>query len=254
MGLDVNYAQLNAKLLKERSRPGCLLINEVYGRTIQGEGPTLGHPCVFLRLATCNQHCSWCDTPFTWKWDEWDSTDEAHVMSYAEVKQRLVDNGLHDTGRVVISGGEPMLQWRQLCEMFEAHAVFSQTAIEIETAGTIAPRDFTHVYARFNVSPKLENSGNPKQQRYRPKALRAFAEFEDAIFKFVVAAPEDFAEIDEIVAECEIPRGAVYVMPEGVNATDVQEHARMVAEEVISRGWRLTTRLQVELWGNKRGV
>lgn len=32
----------------------------VFGPTFQGEGPTLGHPCIFVRLHHCNLHCNFC--------------------------------------------------------------------------------------------------------------------------------------------------------------------------------------------------
>lgn len=35
-------------------------VNEIYGPVIQGEGPSAGLPTMFLRLATCNLHCSFC--------------------------------------------------------------------------------------------------------------------------------------------------------------------------------------------------
>src|SRR5207253_3126173 len=106
--------------------------------------------------------------------------------------------------------------WRQLTEMFDAYnyGPMEGVAVEIETAGTIAPRgdsdweQFGPVY--FNVSPKLKNSGNPKQQRYRPKALVALRD-QEAIFKFVVTGPDDLVEIDEIVAECDIQPDRVYL-------------------------------------------
>ena len=38
--------------------------------TLQGEGASLGFPAVFLRLSLCNLHCHWCDTPYTWNWEQ----------------------------------------------------------------------------------------------------------------------------------------------------------------------------------------
>src|SRR5262249_10950340 len=131
---------------------------------------SLGRPCTFLRLAVCNQHCSWCDTPFTWKWTEYDTVAEVHAMSYLDVATELQRHGALRTKLVVISGGEPMMQQRQLWEMMADlyHEFWHATDVEIETAGTIAP----HVedgwnewhparWVQYNVSPKLENSGNP---------------------------------------------------------------------------------------------
>ncbi len=37
-------------------------IAEIF-RSLQGEGKNQGKPCLFIRLAGCNLHCTWCDTP-----------------------------------------------------------------------------------------------------------------------------------------------------------------------------------------------
>jgi 7-carboxy-7-deazaguanine synthase len=43
--------------MKERIR-----ISEIFGPTIQGEGPLIGRPTVFVRTGGCDYRCSWCDT------------------------------------------------------------------------------------------------------------------------------------------------------------------------------------------------
>ncbi|HHK7228110.1 TPA: hypothetical protein ACQXLV_002143, partial [Streptococcus pneumoniae] len=42
-----------------------LPVSEVFGPTIQGEGPHAGRTCHFIRLGGCNLSCSWCDTPYS---------------------------------------------------------------------------------------------------------------------------------------------------------------------------------------------
>jgi len=37
-------------------------ISEIFGPTIQGEGPLIGTPTVFVRTAGCDYRCTWCDT------------------------------------------------------------------------------------------------------------------------------------------------------------------------------------------------
>ena len=38
--------------------------------SLQGEGPETGRPSIFVRLSLCNLTCVWCDTPYTWNWDD----------------------------------------------------------------------------------------------------------------------------------------------------------------------------------------
>jgi len=45
----------------------------------------------------------------------------------------------------------------------------------------------------------------------------------------------------------------VWVMPEGTTSAAVLDGMRLLADEVIARGWHLTPRLHVLLWGDQRG-
>src|SRR6185312_16483862 len=80
-----------------------LFIVEIY-RSIQGESSFAGLPCTFVRLAGCNLRCTWCDSEYTFSGGRKMSLEEVE----AEVK-RLAPSGL-----VEITGGEPMLQEREV--------------------------------------------------------------------------------------------------------------------------------------------
>jgi len=224
-----------------------LTISEVFGSTVQGEGPSIGRRAGFVRLGRCNLACTWCDSRFTWAWDEYDPAVELHEMSVEEVVERVT---AMDVPMVVVTGGEPLLQQRGL-EPLARELKQAGLRIEVETAGTIAPT-LGDLVDQWNVSPKLANSGNPLDRRYKPDVLRAFEATGRAIFKFVACELTDLDEIAAIVGECGL--SDIWVMPEGRDAATLEKRSAVLADDVIARGWNLTTRLHILLWGDKRGV
>ena len=223
-----------------------LVVSEVFGPTWQGEGPSLGRRAGFVRLGRCNLACTWCDTPYTWRWEDHDPAVELTTRSVDEVVAELA---AMDVPLVVVTGGEPLLQQSHLPPLLRRLDV----DVEIETAGTLAPTsEVVGLVTRFNVSPKLANSGNPLDRRYKPDVLRTFEATGKAAFKFVAVDVADLDEIATVVEECGLTE--VWVMPEGTDATTVVERSRSLIEPVLARGWNLTTRLHVLLWGDRRGV
>ena len=79
------------------------LVKEMFGPTLQGEGAHAGRAVVFLRFAACNLDCPGCDTDF--------SPDGARRMTAGEVVEQLRALDVGRTNRVVVTGGEPTLQW-----------------------------------------------------------------------------------------------------------------------------------------------
>jgi 7-cyano-7-deazaguanosine (preQ0) biosynthesis protein QueE len=224
-----------------------LAVNEIFGPTFQGEGVNLGMPCMFLRLAGCNLACSWCDTPYTWDWQRFDIKQESHTTPVEDVYQVL---SAAPVKNLVISGGEPMLQQKNLYELTKRlHADGWHT--EIETAGTVKPFT-TELVKHFTVSPKLSNSGNDKKKRYNPEALSTLNLASHRCFKFVVSTLQDFDEIDGMVNDLRL--SPVYIMPEGIHHDTITERLQAIASAAIERGYYLTTRLHVTVYGNKRGV
>jgi 7-carboxy-7-deazaguanine synthase len=99
-------------------------ITEIY-KSLQGESTHAGLPCVFVRLTGCNLRCSWCDSEYTFTGGRRTSADEA----FGEVR-RLSPKG----GLVEITGGEPMLQERELVP-FMQRLVDEGYTVLIETSG-----------------------------------------------------------------------------------------------------------------------
>lgn len=96
--------------------------------TLQGEGPYVGMPAVFVRLGGCNLACTFCDTEF----ETFDDVAMADIVS--RVKEASLSNGKRTHDLVVITGGEPLRQpIVPLCEALIAEGF----AVQIETNGTI---------------------------------------------------------------------------------------------------------------------
>jgi 7-carboxy-7-deazaguanine synthase len=63
-----------------------LVVSEVFGPTIQGEGPHAGQRAAFVRLGGCNLTCTWCDTAYTWDARRYDLRAELHRVPITRVQ------------------------------------------------------------------------------------------------------------------------------------------------------------------------
>lgn len=235
-----------------------LIVSEFFGPTIQGEGRYIGTPAAFIRLGGCNLGCIFCDSAYTWRYSD------AKPHSFAPVYKRKDELSLKSDDELfswamglpvrhmVITGGEPMLQQDKLLD-FVTELLVRRWTVEFETAGTISPNVDLPSRTKFTVSPKLANSGNSFEERYNQDVLDDFA-VRDSVFKFVVKCPGDLAEVDTIVERSMLPKNRIYIMPEGIDAETIGRRTAAVAEDVIARGYNITTRLHVLAWGNRRGV
>lgn len=218
---------------------------------MQGEGPASGTPASFIRTGGCLLGCVWCDSAFTWNASRYDLRQEMSRRPVAEVVEQVCR---HDTPLIVITGGEPLLHqtqpgWQRLLNMLSARG----KRVEIETSGTVVPTELTvHRTARFVVSPKLANSGEPEERRIKPEALRSLAMTAKASFKFVCATAEDVDEAAAMVAAHRLPRGQTWIMPEGATAAAMLESLRAVADRTVAHRFHLTARLHTLVWGDER--
>jgi 7-carboxy-7-deazaguanine synthase len=219
--------------------------------SIQGEGSLVGVPSVFVRTSGCNLRCTWCDTPYTsWNPEGSDQTIEAIA---AQVRA-------FGASHVVITGGEPMIA-PEIGQLTAAMRNAEQH-ITIETAGTVYHQLECDL---MSISPKLANStpwerdggrwaGQHERTRYKPDVLsKLMADYTYQV-KFVVAAPSDLDEIEQVQRELSISAANIVLMPEGVNRDTLRERGLWLAEICKERGYRFSPRLHVELWGDRRGI
>jgi 7-carboxy-7-deazaguanine synthase len=216
--------------------------------SVQGEGMLAGVPSVFIRTTGCNLRCSWCDTPYT----SWQPEGSEYALD-----QILGFVGQHPTRHVVITGGEPMLV-SAIVELTGRLRALGQH-ITIETAGTV---DQPVQCDLMSISPKLANSTpaeepwrtRHEQLRLQPDVLRSLMARYPYQLKFVMAAEPDIAEVRDLVAKLDADPARVLLMPEGVDRDILRDRGIWLSSLAMREGFRLSPRLHVELFGNRRGV
>lgn len=234
-------------LASTAQQAGYLLVNELFGPTFQGEGPSCGQRAAFLRLADCNLACTWCDSRHSWDWRRHDQAAETRRLTVETTATQLLALG---TNLVVITGGEPLLQAEAVTDL-AARLRAAGRRIEVETNGTIPPPpELTDLVGQFNVSPKLRNAGLGSRP-IDAAALTAFAASGKAVFKFVVCGTDDAAQIAALQDAYGLH--PVWVMPQATSADEVIAGMRQLADTALEHGWNLTGRLHILLWGDRRG-
>ncbi len=220
--------------------------------SIQGEGPSAGEACAFVRLSRCNLACVWCDTAYTWRFTgagAFDRKANQVTLSEADVAARVLALGQE---RLVITGGEPLLQGAALARLAP---LLGGMRIEVETNGTVAPHpQFALHVAQWNVSPKLKHSGNRVDLARIPARLTEWSNEPKAWFKFVVATPEDAAEALALADEYAVPRARVFLMPEGTDSATLHARADWLGELCARESVRMSDRLHIHLYGDTRGT
>ena len=227
-------------------------VSEIF-HSIQGEGKLVGVPSVFVRASGCNLRCTWCDTPYA-SWDP-----EGEELSVHRIIEQVA---AHDTRHVVLTGGEPMI----MPEIEGLAAALKQRGhhVTIETAATV----FKPVALDLaSLSPKLSNStphdreggrfaAAHEKQRITVNVIQQFIDHSpDFQLKFVVSAPADLAEIEQLLDQLRGWRADdVQLMPEGIDAETLSSRMDWMSENCKKKGYRLSPRLHVMLYGNRRGT
>lgn len=205
----------------EKGDGSALKIVEIFP-TLQGEGPFVGQPSVFVRLGGCNLACDFCDTEF-------ENFSERSLSDILETINALAIPHPHGFRRdlVVITGGEPFRQEiRPLCVALLAAGF----RVQIETNGTV----WRHVPEAVDIvcSPKVT------QGRYHPLRPDLLARI--SALKFIVSTDHpDYRNVGDVgQGERPIP---IYVQP-----MDVGDETRNAANRAhavalaLTHGYRLS--------------
>jgi 7-carboxy-7-deazaguanine synthase len=162
-------------------------VTEIY-RSLQGESSFAGLPCTFVRLTGCNLRCNWCDSEYTFYGGRKMSADDIE----AEVR-RLAGSGL-----VEITGGEPMLQERELVPLMQ-RLIGLDYSVLLETSGE-RPLENVPSHVIKIVDVKCPDSG--EGGTFREQNLAALGPRDE--LKFVLASRADYEFAREFVRRPEV--------------------------------------------------
>lgn len=166
-------------------------VNEIF-LSVSGEcGQFLqGSWCMFIRLAGCNLRCSWCDTA---RAQDSDLPGAARNMTVRQVVEEVEQARVN---RVIITGGEPLLQDETL-DLIE-HLWENMFLVQVETNGSIVPPPLLNAEATWVVDYKLPSSGMTS----RMMPLSYFKKLpEGSWVKFVIADQRDYEKARELIAD-----------------------------------------------------
>jgi 7-carboxy-7-deazaguanine synthase len=170
-------------------------ITEIY-KSIQGESTHAGLPCVFVRLTGCNLRCSWCDSEYTFT--------GGHRMTMEEVAEEVEQ--LSPGGLVEITGGEPMLQEREVVPLMQRLLDDGYTVL-LETSGE-RPLERVPKGVVKIVDVKCPNSGEP--DTFYAENLEALESIDEV--KFVLSDRTDYEFARNFVARHELARKVTAIL------------------------------------------
>ncbi len=229
-----------------------LPIVEVFGPTIQGEGPASGQLSSFVRLGGCNLACTWCDSAYTWDGSRFDLREQITGMEVPTIMDRLPTAPI-----CVVTGGEPLLYQERAAFPALLRMIRDRgTQVHIETNGTIVPTpEVEGLVDLFVVSPKLAHA-HAQKGRMTPALANGWSDVasrSNAHLKIVVETRDDVIEASAIAASSGWNRQRIWVMPEGVDTATLDRRWPDVCAWAIEAGVNVTHRLHVLAWGEERG-
>jgi len=144
--------------------------------SVQGESSFAGLPCIFVRLAGCNLRCSWCDSEYTFHGGEKFTLDQVEEKIAALSPVKLVE----------FTGGEPMLQERELLPMMDRLLDKGYTLM-IETSGE---RPLAKVPKAVHKIMDVKCPGSGESGRFHLENLEALTSRDEV--KFVISDRADY--------------------------------------------------------------
>ncbi len=211
-------------------------ITEIF-YSIQGESSFAGLPCAFVRLTWCNLRCSWCDSEYTFT--------GGVEMPVDEVLEKVRSYGCP---LVEITGGEPLAQKRECCELARRLCDEGYTVL-IETGGSL---DASALDPRVIKILDVKCPGSDESHRNFWANLEALNPRDEV--KFVVKDRTDFDYALDVIEKYKLDEREPQVLFSPVwGAIDLKDMAAWILQSGV-RG-RMQLQLHKYIWGAEaRGV
>lgn len=207
-----------------------LEISEIF-HSLQGEGPLMGRPATFIRLSGCLPPlCPWCDTIHAHK--------SGQKISIEDIVAKCV---AFDKKLVVVTGGEPFLQWATGLQHLEMALLERGFEPQYETSGKVTIPLETHGFVV--CSPKYLHD----KWHFKEENLARI----DA-FKFVV--DESYEEINAFITLHTIPNEVIWIMAQGSDRDTQLTKTARIWEYCVEKKYNFSPRLHVLAFNERKGV
>ena len=203
-------------------------------RSIQGESSFAGLPCTFVRLAGCNLRCDWCDSEYTFTGGR--SMTQEEVI--AEVKR------LSPPGLVEITGGEPMLQERDVLPLIDA-LLATGYELMLETSGE-RPLERVPKQVHKIVDVKCPDSGEGGS--FRLSNLATLTREDE--MKFVLSSRADYEFARDFTRQYRLDektRGVIFSPAFRKDAKGARDAAHCIVDPQELADWMIADGLNVRL-------
>jgi 7-carboxy-7-deazaguanine synthase len=237
-------------------------VSEIFGPTIQGEGPLIGRPTVFVRTGGCDYRCSWCDTLYAVLPEH---RHEWIPMTADAIMARVDELAGEKPVLVSLSGGNPALQ--PLGRLIEL-ARRKGHSPALETQGSV-PQPWFEELDWLILSPKPPSAGMALDHDALAACVAVAKGAPRCVLKIVIFDDEDYDFARTIAAG--YPELPMYLqvgnhaplaagggpLPDEANLEDLLQRLRWLVAKVTADRWFGATvlpQLHVLAWGNIRGV
>lgn len=210
--------------------------------SLQGEGPAVGRPAIFVRLAGCNKNCLDCDEQKKYG-NKFEETTTETIISRIQNYLKT-----HPNSRIIFTGGEPLLQPTAISEIMDG---LPGQLFDIETNGTINNQE--ELFKRFNImviSPKKDcfTSSRDRNEFIENWMTISNNGRKNIYFKFVVGnLPWTFleAEIKDVFENTSLSPSRTWLMPAGDNNQKLSISGKNTWKVACRLGTNFSDRLQI---------